>query len=101
MSDAATRLVGQLDAQGHVDPTSYDDFAYVADNNGGATIIYKGWARPGTSGNASGWKIQKLTYDANTPPNVVQIQWPENPVTSSASNDYIFAWSSRGAYTYV
>lgn len=74
-----------------------------------ANLIYKGFAKPGADEGQPVWQIAKLAYDAGG--NVLSIKWPQlilNPALpftganlGAASNDYFFAWSLRGSYTYV
>lgn len=93
----ANRPIAFLDAQGRVNINFYSQLAYQGDNNSGTTIIYKGWARPGSSTSAAVWQIQKLAYDGNG--NVTSITWPQT-TSGVASNDFQFAWSNRTSYTY-
>lgn len=90
------------DAQGQIiqDSTTHDYLAFQGDNGDGTTLIYKGYARPGTATSATGWQISKWAYDDNSPPNVTSVTWPEN-IQGNASADFNFIWESRADYTYA
>jgi len=62
------------------------------DYAGGLVAIYIGFAQPGTAEDETGWKIMKLTYDANS--NMTQLDW----ANSDAEYDKI--WDSRAGYSY-
>lgn len=97
MSDnTGTRPFGRLDAQGRLIYDSVDDLAFQGEYSGN-NLIYKGFARPGTSTSAAAWQIAKLTYDGSG--NVLTITWPQDSL-NHASNDYVFVWTSRASYTY-
>lgn len=86
------------DANGNVIQDSYySDMAFRGDADGGANLIYKGFARPGASESADVWQIAKMAYDANN--NITSITWPQGS-NSAASSEFIFAWSDRASYTY-
>ena len=93
---AQNRPMGRLDSQGRVIPSTYDDLAYVGDLDGGSTLIYEGWGRPGTAQDEPEWKICKHTYSGTT---LIQTQWPING-SGAVSADYQFDWNSRASYTY-
>ena len=57
-----------------------EEFRAVYDGNN--NMIYKGFARPGTTTTETGWQIAYLTYDGND--NVLSIQWPLQVLSSSA-----------------
>jgi YD repeat-containing protein len=90
------RPIALLDAQGRLNINFYSQLAFRGDDNSGTTLIYKGWARPGSATSAAVWQIQKLAYDASG--NVTSITWPQ--VNSIASNDFQFIWDNRASYTY-
>lgn len=97
----SSRPIVKLDAQ-HREINKYntpiDDLAYQGDNTSGTTIIYKGWARPGTATSVEEWKISKYAYDVSG--NVTSITWPE--ISSGiASSDFVFEWDNRASYTYI
>lgn len=94
---AQNRPMARLDAQGRVIPSTFDDLAYQADLNGGSTIIYEGWARPGASTSNPVWKIKKNTYSSTT---LTEVQWPED-TSGHASADYQFIWANRATLTYA
>lgn len=91
------RPFGYLDSQGRVVPKSFQGLAMQGDENGGTTLVYVGFARPGASTSGSVWQIMKLTTSASG--NVTAIQWPQN-TAGIASNDFIFQWTGRAALTY-
>ena len=91
------RPMGRLDAQGRIIPSTFFDLAYQADLNGGSTVIYEGWARPGASTSATVWKIAKHTYSGTT---LTATQWPED-TNGHATADYEFEWANRASYTYA
>jgi hypothetical protein len=76
---------------------SAGDQAFQGDYDGGTNLIYKGYARPGTSTSAAAWQIAMITYDGNN--NVTSITWPQNS-QGVATNQYIFIWDDRADYTY-
>lgn len=83
--------------QGGLIPDSFRDRAYRGDLNGGANLVYIGFARPGSAEGSLVWQIMFITYDGSTP---VSITWPIAP-DGAASNDYQFSWTARASYTYV
>jgi len=97
-SNVKNRPFNRLDAQNYVIYDSVDDLAFLGDYLAGTNLIYKGFARPGSSTANAVWQIAKLAYDGNN--NVISIKWP---LTSDgvASNDYEFIWANRASYTYV
>jgi YD repeat-containing protein len=92
----ANRPVGYKDAQGNLIPDSFSDEAFQGQYSG-TNLIYKGFARPGSSTSAAVWQIAYLTYDGSN--NLISVTWPQN-ANGVASNDYQFIWSSRSSYTY-
>ena len=88
--------MGRLDAQGRVIPDSFSDEAFQGTYTG-TNLIYKGFARPGSSTSAPVWQIAFLTYDGSN--NLLSIQWPQD-ANGNASNDYEFIWANRASYTY-
>jgi hypothetical protein len=99
MSIMATqnRPTGKVDPQGQLAQDSFLDEAFLGDYLSGMNLIYKGYARPGSSTSAAVWQIAFITYDGNN--NVTAIQWPQN-ASGIASSDYEFVWASRAGYTY-
>lgn len=98
MSTPRNGPVGKLDAQGRLDQDSFLDEAFLGDYVGGINLIYKGFARPGSSAAAAVWQIAKLSYDANN--NITAIQWPKL-TGGQVSSEYEFIWNNRAALTYV
>lgn len=96
MPTVQNRPMGRLDAQGRVIPQSFEDNAFQGAYSG-TDLIYKGFARPGSSTAAAVWQIAFLTYDGSH--NLLSIQWPQD-ASGHASNDYQFIWANRAGYTY-
>lgn len=96
MPTVQNRPMGRLDAQSRVIPNSFGDMAFQGDYSG-TNLIYKGFARPGSSTTSAVWQIAKLTYDGSN--NLLSITWPQD-ASGHASNDYQFQWSIRTGYTY-
>lgn len=90
------RPMGRTDAQGRVIPDSFGDLAFQGAYTG-TNLIYKGFARPGSSTSAAVWQIALLTYDGSS--NLLSITWPQD-ASGSASNDFQFIWANRATYTY-
>lgn len=90
------RPIGRKDAQGNIIPGSFEDEAFQGEYSG-ANLIYKGFARPGSSVNSPVWQIAFLTYDGLN--NILSITWPQNAF-GAATNDYEFVWANRASYTY-
>lgn len=95
-TNVVNRPCGVLDAQGRVIPGSFGDLAFQGDYTG-TNLIYKGFARPGSSTSGAVWQIAKMSYDGSN--NLLTITWPQNPA-GAASSDFQFVWSSRAGYTY-
>lgn len=98
MSGLYNRPRALVDTDGRAIPSSYDDEEFRGDYMGGTNLIYKGFARPGSSTAEAVWQIAKLTYDGNN--NITSIQWPRN-TAGAVTNDYEFVWDNRATYTYV
>ncbi len=92
----ANRPVGYKDAQGNLIPDSFSSLAFQGEYTG-TNLIYKGFARPGSSTSAAVWQIAKMTYDGSN--NLLTITWPQT-TAGVASNDFAFQWSQRASYTY-
>jgi YD repeat-containing protein len=92
------RPIGYKDAQGTIIPDSYGYLAFQGEYDGNNNLIYKGFARPGSSTTSPVWQIAFLTYDGSG--NILSITWPENTL-GKASNDFMFQWSIRHTYTYI
>ena len=90
------RPIARKDAQGNLIPDSFGDLAFQGQYTG-TNLIYKGFARPGSSTTAAVWQIALLTYDGSN--NLISITWPHD-ANGHASNDYQFQWSIRSGYTY-
>lgn len=77
---------------------SVDYLAFRGEYDGSSNLIYAGFSRPGFPTSNNVWQIFQLNYDVSN--NLISILWP---VTSQgvASNDYVFAWDSRGSYVYA
>ena len=97
-SNIFNRPHAYLNTNYEVIPDSMLDESFRADYQGGANMIYKGFARPGASESEAIWQIAKLSYDGND--NVLTIKWPLTTVGVS-SNDYQFVWADRTTYTYT
>ena len=54
--------------------------------------VYVGDVAPGVKTNEIGWRIEKLTYDANN--NVTQVEWADG------SDEFIYIWDRRASYNY-
>ncbi len=91
------RPLNYLDAQGRVIFDSVDDTAFQGEYDGSDNLIYKGFAKSGSSTADPVWQIALLTYDGSG--NILTITWPQNDL-GNASNDYIFVWDDRATYTY-
>lgn len=70
---AFNRPLGYQDTNFHVDPNLFSDEAFQGEYSG-TNLIYKGFARPGSSVDEAVWQIAFLTYDGSN--NVLMIQWP-------------------------
>lgn len=64
------------------------EFDYVS----GTQPIYIGEAQPGSSVNASAWRIRKFTYDGNG--NVLTILWSPN------YSNFGDVWANRASLSY-
>lgn len=85
------------DAQGNVIQDSYvGDMTFRGEYTAG-NLIYKGYARPGASEDASVWQISFITYDGDG--NILSIEWPQAS-NAAASSEFIFSWTDRATYTY-
>lgn len=91
------RPLARKDANGNIIATSFSDQAFYGVYDGSNNLIYKGFARPGTSSGSTGWQLAKLTYDVNN--NLLTITWPQD-ANGNASNDYQFIATSYAGYTY-
>jgi YD repeat-containing protein len=91
------RPLARKDANSNIITTSFSDQAFYGVYDDSNNLIYKAFARPGTSSSATGWQIAKLTYDGSN--NLLTITWPQD-TNSNASNDYEFIASSYLSYTY-
>lgn len=80
-----------------IQDSSLDD-SFRGDYAGGANLIYKAFARPGSIETDPVWQISKLYYDGNN--NIIAIKWPALP-NGVPSSDSVFIWSNRAAYTYT
>ena len=87
--------VGRKDSQGQLSQDSFLDEAFRGEYSGD-NLIYKGFARPGTSEDAPFWQIAKLSYSGD---NIISIEWPIND-NGAVSNDYEFVWTDRATYVY-
>lgn len=86
------------DAQKEVIQESYfADMAFRATYDGDSNIIYKAYARPGSSESAPVWQISLQASDVNG--NITSITWPQNEF-GAASSEFIFSWADRASYTY-
>lgn len=90
------RPLGQKDAQGLWIPDSWEWLAFQG-QYAGTNLIYKGFARPGSSTSAPVWQIAFMTYDGSN--NILTITWPQNSF-GAASSDFEFIWANRATYTY-
>ena len=54
--------------------------------------VYVGDVAPGVKTNEIGWRIEKLTYDANN--NVTAVEWAQG------SDKFIYVWEERAEYNY-
>lgn len=87
----------QLDSQLREIYDSVDDLAFRGEYDGDNNLIYKGFARAGSSESSLVWQIAFLQYDGNN--NLTSITWPKD-ATGAVSNDYEFSWTDRASYTY-
>lgn len=94
---AKTRPLGQLDSNYRWDPDSYGDETFYGEYDANDNLIYKGFARPGSSPAQPVWQINKLNYDANN--NLLTVLYPQN-ASGVASANYEFIWNNRAAYVY-
>ena len=65
----------------------------------GTSLIYAGFARPGSAEGINVWKIFRIAYDGSG--NLIAVQWPISAVTGAVSSDYEFNWTGRAGYTYA
>lgn len=80
----------QVDSQGNlimVDPRFTIAMEYDGNNN----PVYIGKAEIGTAKDATGWRLQKLTY---TGTNLTDIQW------AGGTDDFSNIWDNRSSYSY-
>ncbi len=73
-------------------PFDKTDLVRTVDYVSGATIIYEGYASPGTAVSAAAWQICKHTYDGSN-----------NRLTTKfagGTNDYNQVWDNRAALSY-
>ena len=84
------------DADGNVLQGSYNDMAFRGEYTG-TNLIYKGYARPGTSESVAKWQISLQTYDGSN--NLTSITWPQG-TNGAASSEFNFIWANRASYTY-
>lgn len=91
------RPFGLLNGQGQFLPQSFKDLAYQGDLNGGASLVYVGFARPGSSTLSPVWQIFKIGYSGSAP---ISITWPINS-DGIATNDFTYVWNDRATYTYA
>jgi len=69
------------------------NYTQVLDNSAAGNLpLYIGWAEPGTATSDGKWRIQKLTYDANSM--VTNIQW------SGGEDNFTSIWDNRAALSY-
>ncbi len=54
-------------------------------------LIYKGYARPGSSTADPVWQISKLTYSGA---DLTQVDW------ANSSSEFLFVWDDRASYVY-
>ncbi len=85
------------DAQGNVLQESYIGDMTFRGEYTGTNLIYKGYARPGSTEGSLVWQIAKLSYDGSG--NVLTVLWPQGS-NAAASSEFIFSWTSRATYTY-
>lgn len=87
----------KIDSQGRSIQSSSEDMTFRGDYGAGTTLIYRGFARPGSLTSAAVWQIAKMTYDGNS--NILTIQWAQDSF-GHASSEYIFIWDNRASLTY-
>lgn len=68
------------------------EFTEKRENNANGQPLYIGQAQPGTLTSATGWRIQKYTYDANFA--LTDVEWAEG------TNAFDKIWDDRATYTY-
>lgn len=90
------RPMARTDAQGNVIPGSFDNMSFRGEYTG-TNLIYKGFARVGSSEGSLVWQLAKMTYDGSN--NLTSITWPQDS-NGHANNDYQFSWTDRATYTY-
>lgn len=71
-------------------------YQQLMDFDGGANVIYIGWATPGVATSAAKWKIRKLGYTADSGGNlqVTSIKYASKDVGFNS------IWDSRTSYVY-
>lgn len=92
-----TRPVIKLDSQLNTLNDSEHDLEFRGEYSG-TSMIYAGFARPGSDEGNLVWKIMKLAYDIAG--NLTSVKWPIN-ASGAVSSDFEFSWSGRAGYTYV
>lgn len=60
-----------------------------------SNLIYRGFARPGSTTAESVWQICKITYSGA---DITQIDWPQ--INGSPSSEFLFVWDNRASYVY-
>lgn len=85
------------DAQGNVIQDSYFEDMTFRGEYTGTNLIYKGYARTGSSEAGLVWQIAKLEYDGSS--NILSVKWPQDS-SAHASSEFVFSWTARASYTY-
>jgi YD repeat-containing protein len=102
MQNLINRPFSRLDSLGNTDINLFSDEAFRGEYSGD-NLIYKGFARPGSSTDRPVWQIAFLTYDGSG--NVLTITWPRKLIagvsSGPASNDYEFIWDDRASLSYA
>jgi len=73
-------------------PFDKTDLVNIRDYAAGASIVYEGWAAPGTATSAAAWQICKHTYDGT--PNRLTTKF------AGGTNDYNQVWDNRASLSY-
>lgn len=93
-----TRPAAPRDSQGNTITPAFFSVQTFRGDYTGTNLVYRGYAKPGASEDASVWQIAFLTYDGSN--NLLSIEWPLD-ANGNVSTDYEFSWTARASYTFV